>query len=115
MSKRDITLLLLDIFEAGQKIKSYTSGLSHSDFINDAKTIDACVRNFEIIGEASARINPEFKFQHKNIEWHHLTGLRNRVIHEYFGVDYNILWDIIQDELESLLIEIEILIKIYNK
>ncbi|MEO6696353.1 MAG: HepT-like ribonuclease domain-containing protein [Ignavibacteria bacterium] len=87
---RDWKLLFEDIIESINKIKLYTSGLSFDDFNLDSKTIDAVVRNFEIIGEAGNKIPEEIKIKFKNIEWNKIIGLRNRVIHEYFGVDNSI-------------------------
>ena len=88
MSNREIQLLLEDILEAAKKILSYTDGMSFDDFINDNKTIDAVVRNFEIIGEAANRVPDNFKSDHPEIEWRRMTGLRNRIIQEYFGINY---------------------------
>ncbi len=68
MSKRSSDLLLLDMKEAAEKILKYTKGLSFEDFLADDKTIDAVVRNFEIIGEASLRIDEDFRFEHPQIE-----------------------------------------------
>lgn len=102
MSKRDINILLEDIAEAVKKITAYTSGMSYADFTTDDKTIDAVVRNFEIIGEAANRIPEDYKIQHPEIEWRQIIGLRNRVIHEYFGIDYEILWHIIENNLSEL-------------
>ena len=69
MSKRDTTLLLDDMLQSTQKIKKYTQGLSFERFLLDDKTIDAVVRNFEIIGEAANQIAPEFRDSHPEIEW----------------------------------------------
>ncbi|MDP4748102.1 MAG: DUF86 domain-containing protein [Algoriphagus sp.] len=85
MSKRSSDLLLLDMKEAAEKILKYTKGLSFEDFLADDKTIDAVVRNFEIIGEASLRIDEDFRFEHPQIEWKKLRGFRNRIVHDYFG------------------------------
>uniref|UniRef100_UPI0040470BE8 HepT-like ribonuclease domain-containing protein n=1 Tax=Algoriphagus sp. TaxID=1872435 RepID=UPI0040470BE8 len=85
MSKRSSDLLLLDMKEAAEKILKYTKGLSFEDFLADDKTIDAVVRNFEIIGEASLRIDKDFRFEHPQIEWKKLRGFRNRIVHDYFG------------------------------
>ena len=91
MSKRSSNLLLLDMKEAAAKILKYTEGLSFEDFLTDDKTIDAVVRNFEIIGEASLRIDEDFRFEHPQIEWKKLRGFRNRIVHDYFGIDYEIV------------------------
>jgi len=103
MSKRSVLLLLEDILDSSIKIKKYTAELSIQDFIEDEKTIDAVVRNFEIIGEASNRIDDDFKTQHPQIEWLRITGLRNRLIHEYFGIDLEIIWSITNDYLDDLI------------
>ena len=91
MSNRDIILLLEDMFASCNKIKIYTKGFSFDDFIADNKTIDAVVRNFEIIGEAANRVPNEFRAAHPEIPWIRISGFRNRLIHEYFGVDYKIV------------------------
>lgn len=102
MSKRDLLLLIEDMLDAVNKILKYTSGLNYEQFIHDEKTIDATVRNFEIIGEAANRIPEDYKLQHPEIEWRQIIGLRNRIIHEYFGIDYEILWDIKEGFLPAL-------------
>jgi uncharacterized protein with HEPN domain len=102
MSKRDVKLLLEDIAEAVNKIIVYTAGMSYTDFVADDKTIDAVVRNFEIIGEAANRIPEDYRILHPEIEWRQIIGLRNRVIHEYFGIDYEILWHIIDNYVSEL-------------
>ena len=103
MSKRETKLLLQDILEAGQKILSYTTGMSFDDFLNDEKTIDAVVRNFEIIGEAAQRVADDFKSEHPEIDWRRMAGLRNRIIHEYFGIDYKTIWKIKEENIPELL------------
>ena len=102
MSEREIQLLLEDMLEAAGKIASYTSGMSFENFIADDKTVDAVVRNFEIIGEAANRVPDDFKLNHPEIEWRRMTGLRNRIIHEYFGVDYTTVWKIKDENVPEL-------------
>jgi uncharacterized protein with HEPN domain len=74
MSDREILLLLEDINEAAGKILSYTKGMTFDNFLQDNKTIDAVVRNFEIIGEAANRVPDDFKYRHPEIEWKRMTG-----------------------------------------
>ncbi len=102
MSKREPILLLEDIIESIQKIKIYTSGLSLADFLKDDKTIDAVIRNFEIIGEASNRIPDEIRDKFQLVNWHRIRGFRNRIVHDYMGIDYEIVWEIIEKDLEEL-------------
>jgi len=106
MSKRVNVLLLQDISEAIEKVLSYTKGMSFEEFISDDKTMDAVHRNFEIIGEAANKVSDDYKQTNSNIEWYKLTALRNRIIHEYFGVDNSIIWNIIQNNIQSFNIEI---------
>ena len=93
--------------EAAEKILKYTKGLSFEDFLADDKTIDAVVRNFEIIGEASLRIDEDFRFEHPQIEWKKLRGFRNWIVHDYFGIDYEIVWSILTQDLEELVFQLD--------
>ena len=110
MSKRDNLLLLEDMLQAANKIKQYTENLDYDAFISDDKTIDAVVRNFEIIGEAANRIDPDFRTNNPEIEWKRIRGFRNRIIHDYFGIDYEIVWTIIESYLDELIDWLESLI-----
>lgn len=111
MSKRDTFLLLDDMLQSAQKIQRYTEGMDYESFISDEKTLDAVVRNFEIIGEAANRIDPDFRDQNPEIEWNRIRGFRNRIIHEYFGIDYEIVWEIIQEYLDELIEWLEVINK----
>ena len=102
MSKRPVDLLLDDICEAIDRIEQYISGMSFDVFSKDRKSVDAVVRNLEIIGEASNRLPADFKDSHSQIEWHKVVGLRHRIVHEYFGIDLQIVWQILQKDLPSL-------------
>ena len=103
MSKRDVLLLLDDMLQSAQKIKRYTKGIDYDSFLNDDKTIDAVVRNFEIIGEAANRVDPDFRDSNPEIEWRRIRGFRNRIVHDYFGIDYEIVWSIIETYLDELI------------
>jgi len=107
MSKREAPLLLQDINESIKKIKSYIIGMSFEMFQNDDKTIDAVIRNFEIIGEAANRIPDEIKEKFNNVNWHRIRGFRNRIVHDYMGVDLEIIWEIIEKNLDELQVQIE--------
>ncbi|HEY9123372.1 MAG TPA: DUF86 domain-containing protein [Bacteroidales bacterium] len=98
------------MYDAALKIKRYTKDMDFSSFANDDKTIDAVIRNFEIIGEAANRIAPDYKFKNPELEWNHLKGFRNRIVHEYFGVDYEIVWSIIENNLDNYIEWIEVLL-----
>ena len=110
MSKRDIQLLLEDIAESCEKIISYTKDMDYESFTLDTKTIDAVVRNFEIIGEAANKISTEFKSEHNTIIWRRIIAFRHRIVHEYFGIDYSIIWKITEENIPELLQQIKKLI-----
>lgn len=98
MSKRNIDLYLQDIIDSIEKIESYTKDINFDRFINDPKTIDAVVRNFFIIGEAIRFIPEKIRDQHPEIPWDEILGMRNKVVHEYFGIDTDILWKTIKED-----------------
>ena len=99
MSKREAKLLLLDISEACDKIFRFTENMSLEEFTSDDKTSDAVIRNLEVIGEATNHLPDSFISSHPEIGWSKAIAVRNRVIHDYFGVDYSILWNIIKNYL----------------
>ena len=102
MSKRPVDLLLDDIREAIDRIQQYTEGMAFESFSNDSKSVDAVVRNLEIIGEAANRLPDDFKEDHPEVEWYKVVGLRHRIVHEYFGIDLQIIWQILQKDLPEL-------------
>lgn len=107
MSERYTKLLLEDISVAIQTIFQFTEGYSFENFESDLKTRQAVERNFEIIGEAVARLPQEFKDLNPNIEWRVIKDFRNFIIHDYFGVNHQILWDTIQLRLPELNLDIK--------
>lgn len=99
MSDRPIVLLIEDIWDAISRVQQYTAGLDQETFSGDSRTIDAVVRNLEVIGEAAGRLPEEFRASQPSVEWRKIVGLRNRVIHGYFSVDLGIVWQILQRDL----------------
>ena len=106
MSKRTPGLLLEDILAAGEKILDYTAGISFKEFEADNKTIDAVIRNFEVIGEASHLIPDSIKEKYPEVDWIRIRGFRNRIVHDYFGVDVQIIWKIKNEQIPSLISDI---------
>ena len=111
MSKRNWRLFINDILECIEKIEKYISNISYDDFVKDNKTKDAVVRNLEIIGEAANQIPLNIRKRYKDIPWVQIIGLRHRLIHGYFVVDYDIVWNIIKKELPDLKIKIKEILK----
>ncbi|HBB02471.1 MAG: hypothetical protein US89_C0012G0025 [Candidatus Peregrinibacteria bacterium GW2011_GWF2_38_29] len=102
MPKRDIFLYVNDIYCSCNKILKYTKGCNFAKFKKDEMIIDAVVRNLEIIGEAAKNAPSKLKESHKEIPWKQIIGMRNKVTHEYFGIDSEILWEAIREDIPAL-------------
>ncbi|HQU91442.1 MAG TPA: DUF86 domain-containing protein [Pyrinomonadaceae bacterium] len=94
------------MLESARKIQRYTAGMTF-EFVADEKTVDAVVRNFSIIGEASSRLPEDFRDSNSQIDWPRIRGFRNRIVHNYFGVDHSIVWSIIENFLPGLVADVE--------
>jgi uncharacterized protein with HEPN domain len=99
MPRRDADLLIEDIDGAIGRIERYVADTDREGFLKDEKTIDAVARNLEIIGEAVRRLPPEFKEKHSAVPWSQIAGLRNRIVHDYFGLDLEIIWQVLHVSL----------------
>ena len=99
---RDYKLYLQDIFDCCENAVSYTDNMTFDEFSADRKTIDAVVRNLEIIGEAVKSIPSEISQKQSEIEWKQIARLRDLIIHQYFKVKLTVVWDIVQNRLPEL-------------
>ncbi len=99
---RGYKFYLEDILESVNNIITYTGDYSYENLIRDKMRIDAVVRNFTIIGEAANNIPQEVIARYPVIEWRKIIDFRNVIVHDYFGIDYEILWDIIKNKLPEL-------------
>lgn len=107
MPKRDYRLFITDIRDSAERILDYTAGKTFEEFVKNQMLIDAVIRNLEIIGEATKNIPNEIKQKNPEIEWRKIGDLRNIIIHGYFRIDYEILWDIVQNKIPGLAVGIE--------
>ena len=102
MFKRTDFFLLTDILQSIKRIFTYTKNISEEEFLNNFLIQDAVSRNFEIIGEASSRLSKEFKDLYNIADWNKVKDFRNKLIHDYFGTDYSVVWLIINNNLPDL-------------
>jgi uncharacterized protein with HEPN domain len=109
-SERDPILYLEDIVLSMQRVQEYIVELDFYKFKRDYKTVDAVIRNFEIIGEASKNLPQAIKNTNTHIPWEEMYRLRNRISHEYFGIDYEIIWNILTEQLPKNLIDITVVL-----
>ncbi len=105
--KRDYKLFRKDIVDAIESIEEFVAGMSYEEFKNDDKTVSAVVRKLEIIGEATKNIPDEIKERYPNLPWNEMAKIRDKLIHGYFSVDFEIVWKVIKEELPLLKPEIE--------
>lgn len=99
---RDLRLYLDDILEGLIKIESYVEGLSFNTFSEDSRTIDAVVRNFEIVGEASKQLPESIRQQYPDVEWREISGMRDKLIHAYFSVSFEVVWKTAKERVPKL-------------
>ena len=113
--KRDYKLFLQDIIDACHHIQKFVENVDFEQFLNDDKTSSAVIRKFEVIGEAAKNI-PEFIAEkYPEIEWKDMAGMRDRLIHTYWGADVQIIWATINEILPSVYQEIKVIISAYKE
>lgn len=115
MSERSDELLIRDILFCVEKIQIYLVNSTKEQFYTDIKTQDAVSRNFEVIGEASSRLSSDFKKNYTQINWRIVKDFRNKLIHDYFGVDFETVWIISQEELPVLKEKLKLILQDFNQ
>lgn len=109
--KKDDSIFLKHILESICKIEKFTKGITKSGFIKSVKTQDAVIRRLEIIGEATKNLSSYFKGKYTDVPWSEIARMRDKLIHGYFGVDLNITWSVVKNDLPSLKKKIEMTLK----
>jgi len=99
---RHSQLRVQDILDAIDRIASYVAGLDYEHFLTDRKTQDAVTRNIEIIGEAARVLPEDFKERHADVPWSEIVAMRNVIVHQYFGILPEVVWDVVKNELPAL-------------
>jgi len=101
--KRNVNLFLQDILKACEYIQKFVEGINFDQFLNDEKTRSAVIQKFEIIGEATKNVPKFIKEKHPNVAWKDMAGMRDHLIHGYFGVDYLLVWDTIKSDIPKII------------
>ncbi len=107
---RDESLYLADIQESCTKVLRFTKGMTYKDFVHDDLYFDAVLRNLEIIGETVKNISEETRQKYPNVKWRKIAGFRDIVAHEYFGINDETVWDIVENEIPALLAIVKIML-----
>jgi uncharacterized protein with HEPN domain len=105
--EREWRFYIDDMIHFAQKVQRYTQTLDQEAFINSEPYYDATLRNLELIGEAATNIPQDIRTSHPQIPWRQIIATRNQIIHGYLGIDNDIIWSIITDEIPSLLLELK--------
>ena len=103
MPHRSWGFRIADIVEAINNVLDYTDGMGYENFISDRKTIDAVIRNFIVIGEASSRLPDALVEKYPDVPWREMRDMRNILVHEYFGIDNRVVWETIKKNLPPIL------------
>ena len=111
MPPRDWKPRVEDILESIQKIQRYTHEMDFNSFASNEAIVDAVIRNFEVIGEAARHIPETIQLKSPEIPWRDISDMRNVVIHEYFGISLQIIWDTIQKDLGTMVLPLQRLLK----
>ncbi len=100
--KRDYRLFIEDILECIDKIEEFVGNLDFDGFVRDDKTASAVIRKFEIIGEASKNIPKRIREKYKELPWNEMAKMRDKITHDYFGINYKIVWNVIEERLPEI-------------
>lgn len=103
MKDRELRDYVNDLVEACEDILSFTKGMTYSDFAGDRKTVNAVIRSLEVIGEATKNLPISFRGKYPDIPWKQMAGMRDKLIHEYFGIDKQMVWQVVEKHIPHIL------------
>ncbi len=111
MKKRDVTDYLKDILEAIDEVEAFIDDLTYDEFVKDKKTLNAVVRSIEVIGEATKNIPEGLRAKYKEMPWREMAGMRDKLIHGYFGIDTDTIYKTAKENLPPLKAPIQKMLK----
>ncbi len=103
MARREYVDYLRDMLDAAEKVRNFVAGMQYEDFMADEKTLFAVVRALEIIGEASKKVPKPVRDKYPELPWRVMAGTRDRLVHEYFGVDREVVWQTLREDIPQLI------------
>ena len=99
------------ILDEAKEACKYSEGISFEQFVKDGKTVRAVIRSIEVMGEAASKISGEFREGHADIPWQKIVGMRNRLIHVYFDIDFDVVWQTVKENLPPLIEQLEVILR----
>jgi len=115
MKRRDLRDYLQDILDAVDDVESFVGNLTYEEFIHDRKTLNAVIRSIEVIGEASKKLPDALKAKYSELPWREITGMRDKLIHAYFGMDTETIWKTVKENIPPLKKSIQKMLKDQEK
>ncbi len=100
--KRTFKDYIVDFLQSIEEIEAFTEDMDFEDFVSDRKTVNAVIRSLEVMGEAVKNLPPEIRDKYREVPWRYIAGMRDKLIHEYHGVDLEIVWEVIVEEIPPL-------------
>lgn len=115
MKRRDPIVYISDMLQYSNSAIGFVAKMNYSKFIKDEKTIFAVIKAIEVIGEASKKVSRSIKEKHNSVPWREIAGMRDKLVHEYFGINTKIIWNTVKKDIPTLKYQLELIFKDLNQ